>query len=72
MLPLAAVIYCLKGLLLSCVRIVHVGSMYVSLLWIIWSIIKLKLKVLSHLYESSILVVILKTIGCYIILFVIF
>lgn len=43
------------------------GSMYVSLLRIIWSIIKFKIKVLSHLYESSILVVILKPIGCYII-----
>lgn len=39
--------------------------MYVSLLWIIQSMIKFKIKVLSHLYESSILVLILKTIGCY-------
>lgn len=44
------------------------GSMYVSLIWIIRSIIKFKIKVLSHtLYESSIIVVILKIIGCYII-----
>lgn len=42
-------------------------SMYVSLLWIIRSIIKFKIKVLSHLYESCIFVVILKTVDCYII-----